>query len=41
MECTTDIDPEQIQKTINYMAKLGYIKKSFKAEEILDLRFLR
>ena len=40
MECTTDIDPRQVQKTIDYMAKLGYIKW-FKAEDILDLRFLR
>ena len=39
MECTTDIDPGQVQKTINYMDKLGYIKW-FKAEDILDLRFL-
>jgi len=39
MECTTDIDPGQVQKSINYMAKLGYIKW-FKAKEILDLRFL-
>nr|HDN00479.1 nitrate ABC transporter substrate-binding protein [Deltaproteobacteria bacterium] len=40
MECTTDIDPRQVQKSINYMAKLGYIKW-FKAQEILDLGFLR
>lgn len=40
MECTIDIDPRQVQETINYMAKLGYIK-SFKAEDILDLSFLR
>jgi len=39
MECTTDIDPEQIQKSIDYMANLGYMKQ-FKAEEIIDLRWL-
>jgi len=39
MECTTDIDPVQVQKSIDCMAKLGYIKW-FKAEDILDLRFL-
>ena len=39
MECTTDIDSRQVQKSINYMAKLDYIKW-FKAENILDLRFL-
>jgi len=40
MECTTDIDPRQVQETIDYMAKLGYIKW-FMAEDILDLRFLK
>jgi len=40
MECTTDIDPGQVQKSIDYMAKLGYIKW-FKAQEILDLRYLK
>ncbi len=39
MECTTDIDPAVVQAEIDYMAELGYIKK-FKAEDILDLRFL-
>ena len=39
MECTTDIDPGQVQKSIDYMAKLCYIKW-FKAGDILDLRFL-
>lgn len=41
MECTTAIDPEIIQEEINYMAELGYIKNSFKAEDILNLSFLR
>ncbi len=40
LEYTTDIDPEEVQATIDYIAKLGYIKSSFNAEEILDLRFL-
>ncbi|MDP8248360.1 MAG: ABC transporter substrate-binding protein [Candidatus Tritonobacter lacicola] len=40
MICATDIDPKQVQLTIDYMAKLGYIKKRFDAEDILDLRFL-
>ncbi|MCK5583335.1 MAG: ABC transporter substrate-binding protein [Elusimicrobiales bacterium] len=35
MNYTTEISPAMIQSTIDYMAKLGYIKKSFKAEEIL------
>jgi NitT/TauT family transport system substrate-binding protein len=40
MEYTTDIDPVIVQDTIDYVAKLGYIKSSFNAEDILDLRFL-
>jgi NitT/TauT family transport system substrate-binding protein len=36
---TTDINPPVVQDTINYMAQLGYIKKSFEAKDILDLRF--
>ncbi len=41
LDCTTEINPEEIQNTIDYMVKLGYIRKGFKAEEILDLRWLR
>jgi len=41
MECTTDIDPKIVQETIDYLAKLGSIKSSFPAEDILDLRFLK
>lgn len=41
MECTTAIDPQIIQEEIDYMAELGYIKRSFQAEEILDLSFLK
>jgi len=40
LDYTTDIDPSMIQETIDYIAGLGYIKNSFNAEEILDLRFL-
>jgi NitT/TauT family transport system substrate-binding protein len=40
LEYTTDIDPEIIQETIDYIAGLGYINNSFNAEEILDLSFL-
>ena len=39
MTFTTHIDPEEVQKCINYSAELGYIKR-FKAEDMLDLRFL-
>jgi NitT/TauT family transport system substrate-binding protein len=40
LEYTTDIDPQMVQQTIDYVASLGYIKSSFKAEDILDLSFL-
>ncbi len=35
IDYSTDISLEMIQSTIDYMAKLGYIKKSFNAKEIL------
>jgi NitT/TauT family transport system substrate-binding protein len=41
LEYTTDIDPAVVQDAINYVAHLGYIKSSFKAEDILDLRFIK
>jgi len=41
LEYTTAVDPEVVQGTIDYIAGLGYIKSSFNAEEILDLRFLK
>ena len=40
LEYTTDIDPKVVQETIDYLVKLGYIKSSFNAEDILDLSFL-
>ena len=41
LEYTTKIDTNIVQETIDYMASLGYIKNTFKAEDILDLRFLK
>ena len=41
MECTTAVDPVIVQEEIDYLAELGYIKSSFNAEDILDLRFLK
>ena len=38
---TTAIDPKVIQNTIDYLLALGYIKKEMRAEDILDLRYLR
>jgi len=40
LKYTTDIDLVVIQDAINYVAHLGYIKNSFKAEDILDLSFI-
>jgi NitT/TauT family transport system substrate-binding protein len=40
LDYTTAIDPEEVQATIDYIAKLGYIKNSFNAGDVLDLRFL-
>ena len=39
MKFTSHIDPVEVQECIDYMAGLGYIKR-FKAEAILDMRFL-
>jgi NitT/TauT family transport system substrate-binding protein len=41
LEYTTEIDPIGVQATIDYIARLGYIRDSFSAEEILDLRFVK
>ena len=41
LEYTTGIDPVMVQDTIDYLALQSYIKKSFKSEIILDLRFLK
>jgi len=41
LDYTTDIDPKVVQKTIDYLAGLGYIKDSFNADDILDLRYLQ
>lgn len=36
----TDIHPHVIQDTINYIIKLGYFKKGFRAEDMIDLSWL-
>jgi len=41
LEYTTDIDLAVIQDAIDYVARLGYIKNSFKVEGILDLSFIK
>jgi len=40
LKYTTNIDSEIVQETIDYVTHLGYIKSSFKAEDILDLSFI-
>ena len=40
MEYANNIDPAVVQETIDYVAQLGYIKSSLKAEDILDLSFI-
>ena len=41
LEYTTAIDPQVVQETIDYIAELGYIKQGLRAEDILDLRYLK
>ena len=41
LEYTTGIDPKLVQETIDYLVELGYIRESFSAEDILDLRYLQ
>jgi NitT/TauT family transport system substrate-binding protein len=41
LEYIISLDPRIIQEMIDYLYRLGYIRYSFKAEDILDLRFLR
>ena len=41
LEYTINIDPAVVQETIDYVTHLGYIKSSFKAEDILDLSFIK
>ena len=41
LEYTTSINPGTVQEVIDYIQHLGYIKKAFDAEDILDLRFLK
>jgi NitT/TauT family transport system substrate-binding protein len=41
LEYTTDIDPAVVQEAIDYVTQLGYIRSSFKVEDILDLSFIK
>ena len=40
LDYTTNIDPQIVQATIDYIATLGYIKAGFNAGDILNLSFL-
>jgi NitT/TauT family transport system substrate-binding protein len=39
LDYTIDVDPKTIQESIDFAAQHGYIKNSFSARDILDLRF--
>ncbi len=41
IEYTTNLDPEVIQRTIDFMVELGYIKEGIKAADIIELRYLQ
>jgi NitT/TauT family transport system substrate-binding protein len=41
MYYSTAIDPKVVQETIDYLLALGYIRKGIRAEDILDLRYVR
>ncbi|MGV8075598.1 MAG: ABC transporter substrate-binding protein [Syntrophobacteraceae bacterium] len=41
IEHSTDIDPKQIQETIDFAVRQGYIRSSFKAEDILAMEFFQ
>lgn len=40
LEYCTAVDPQAIQRTIDYLEEIGYIRSNVNAEDILDLRFL-
>jgi len=37
----TSVDPTQVQATIDFMNRLGYLKKNIQASDLLDLRFMQ
>lgn len=41
LDYSTELTTADVQSTIDYVAGLGYIKESFPAEEIVDLRYLK
>jgi NitT/TauT family transport system substrate-binding protein len=41
LEYTTEFSLDDVQEVIDYAARLGYIDRSFPADEIVDLRFMR
>ena len=40
MEYTLDIDPRSVQEEIDFAVREGYIRKTFNASDIIDLRFV-
>ena len=41
LEYSPSIDHDTVQQTIDYLVRLGYIRKPFRADDILDLRFIQ
>jgi len=41
LDYSTDIDTAEVQNAIDYVTSLGYIKSSFNAAELLDLRYVK
>ena len=41
LEYTTAITIADVQEVIDYSARLGYIRRPFPAEEIVDSRYVR
>lgn len=41
IEHSIEIDPEQVQQTIDFAARHGYIRAGFRAADILDVRYSR
>lgn len=41
IEHSTDVDPAEVQRNINFAEKQGYIRAGFRAQDLLDLRYSR
>jgi hypothetical protein len=41
LEYSPHVDLSTVQETIDYLMHMGTIKRTFKADDIVDLRFLK